>query len=338
MSDERHHFVHSKNFIFNEYSPHVAALLEPAAAFGKNVERVRALGALPVVLVGSTAMAQLCEEKARQRLGISADDTRYVRGHGDFDPELDLIKQKERQRISSETMQLVREGKATPPSAIAEVNLGHMLNAAATLGQSSAVIDLRMGIEAIISGLVIASWTAFETLAGDSWKSALNFHPKRLAALSGKWHVEERIDSDEIDESNEELSDKKIELRDLQTSDYDLSKRMGTVLRRRYKWGVLESIRRAYSDAFARDFRDLKSAIEHPSIDALSAARNVLVHKAGIVDTEFQKRHKGWPEFSTAVVDEPLELTGPIVRDLLTASLGNATKLLEAIDKWLLSH
>jgi hypothetical protein len=326
----KHHFVYAKEFVFDEYRPSTIALLAVSAAFAENVNRVRSLGALPIQLVGASAFAQLYDEEARKNLNIPAGDNRYTHGHADFDLDLNALRQKEKVRLSKEHVAKAREGKAQSFTEIGEINLGLML----TMDSS----PMMPGAEAILSGMVIGSWTALETLAGDLWKEALNFHPKKLASLSGTWHAAERIESDELDESNEELSDKKIELRDLQINDYDLSKHMGSVLRRRYKWGVLESIRLAYSDAFSKHFAEIKSAIEHSSVDALASARNVLVHKGGMVDNEFIRKCKGWGPFGSAEKEKPLELTGVIVRDLLTESLGNGVKLLKSVNDWLINH
>jgi hypothetical protein len=42
------------------------------------------------------------------------------------------------------------------------------------------------GLEAMLSSALTGTWTAFETMAGDLWETALNLHPAVLAELRGK--------------------------------------------------------------------------------------------------------------------------------------------------------
>ena len=214
---------------------------------------------------------------------------------------------------------------------IGEVNLALLV----PLGKP----ETEEAIDAILGGMVIAAWTAFETMASDLWVAALNAHPVKLAALSGTWHKPEKFEADELTEDEEDQKqDKTVKLQDLQMNGYDLSKKMGSVHKYRFKWGVLEGIRRAYGAAFSNHYDEIKSAIEDHSIDALAAARNVLVHKAGVVDGKFKKKHRNWPAFAGLEPETVLQLDGVAVRDLLGASLGSAIKLMNAVDIWLVSY
>lgn len=315
---------------FVQYPPKIPALADISTAFFQNLKRIESLGALPIYLVGAAALSQACDHLACANLKISHGDTRYVHGHADFDAALDKARQQERKRLMKEHYDNAHEGKAPEPFSVAEMNLSLML--------SGTNHPIAMGADAILSGMVIGGWTAFETLATDLWKEALNLHPKTLSQLNGKWRSKTAASAEIYEDDESPASDKKISLGDLYQNDYDLSKCMGTVLRRHYRWSTLSTIREAYGEAFSKDFDDIKSAIEHPSIDALGAARNVLVHKAGIVDKEFKKQSKDWPQFAHLAENQPLELNGAIVRDLLEGSLGNTISLLKSIDTWLLSH
>jgi hypothetical protein len=329
MATTLHHFVHAKDFVATEYQPHTKPLQEIAAAFHSNLLRIHSLGTLPIYAVSAASLAQLCSMQAATNLNIKVTDTRIVKGHAGVDASLYKAHQEERKRLMKEHYDAAREGKVTHPFKIAEENIGPML----------VFEPLKTGADAVLGGMIIGCWTAFETLAADLWKAALNVHPTVLAALSGKWHKRSKMDSDElIEDESEQIESKTVRLTDLQIHNYDLSKIMGNIHRHRFKWGVLEGIRAAYSSAFSKDWTDIQTAIEHRSLDALAAARNILVHKAGIVDAEFNRKCKGWPAFVNALPNTPLMLDGFIVRDLLSEALQQTTNLLKAVDLWLQRH
>jgi hypothetical protein len=329
MAVELHHFVYAKEWVLTGYQPRIEPLLEIAAAFGKNMLRIHSLGSLPIHVASAASLAQLCGTEAMVILNIESTDTRIVDGHVDFDPALHKALQEQRKKLMKRQYDAAREGKVTHPFKIAEENIGPML----------AFEPLKTGADAVLGGMIVGCWTAFETLAADLWKAALNIHPTVLAALTGRWHKPSKMDPDQlIEDDSEQIESKTVKLNDLQMHNYDVSKIMGNIHRNRFKWGVLEGIRTAYSSAFSKDFTDIQTAIEDRSLDALAAARNVLVHKAGIVDVEFNRKCKGWPAFANAVPNTSLMLDGFIVRDLLSEALQQTINLLKGVDLWLDSH
>ena len=329
MSHERHHFTYASDFatVLVQYTPESPALQEVAAAFSGNIKRIAFAGMLPAYLVGVAFLNTQLDLLAKLNLEIKEGDTRYIFGHDDFDEALDELRQAERTRLGAEYIAEAQLGKKPNPKDIGEFNLGLILKDQDSLPE--------MGTQSILSGMVIGGWTAIETLLSDLWLTALNSHPSKLAALSGKWHKTQKIGANEYDDNEgEEEESKKIDLNDLMQSNYNLTEKMGTILRRKYKWGVLEHARRAYGAAFSSHYDDIKAAVEDSSLDDLSAARNVLVHKAGIVDGEFKRKTKGGPLASLNVEDR-IELTGLIVRDLLKPAVERSNKLLKAVDFWL---
>jgi hypothetical protein len=67
---------------------------------------------------------------------------------------------------------------------------------------------------------------------------------------------------------------------------------MGTILRDKFNFTVLDSIRDAYSRAFHKDSKQIEAAISEKSIDALNKVRNLIVHKAGIIDKRYHDETK----------------------------------------------
>jgi hypothetical protein len=199
-----------------------------------------------------------------------------------------------------------------------------------------------LGLDAILTNQIIGAWTAFETLAGDLWEAALNCHPHRLSDLKGKRPKRARTTAT-IEVAPDPLSagaetDKRLNLSSLQQYDYDLSEHMGTVLRYRYNFTVLDSIRDAYWQAFSKDNEDVCGAIMDESLDAIAAVRNVIVHKAGIVDQEFINKTKRSLRLSAVTSKQRLAIDGPLVQYLVEPVISQSVKLTQAVDKWLVDH
>jgi hypothetical protein len=162
------------------------------------------------------------------------------------------------------------------------------------------------GIQAWLASLVLGTWTAFETFAGDLWVATLNTHPRQLSLSAGK---EKRISAavgvsserTEVGTSGEKRDSEKMislqRLQDVTQGDYDLSFRMGDLLKARFVFTSFWDIRRAYSLAFCEDIdktilQAVDSALKDNALDALSAARNVLIHAGGKADKEYIKTAK----------------------------------------------
>ena len=96
------------------------------------------------------------------------------------------------------------------------------------------------GIEALLFAEVLGMWTAFETMAQDSWEGALNTHPVGLAELKGvrnrirnKWKSAGLSSSPPNLSDKDEVESKLVPLNAIQRYQFDLRTRMGTILRDR---------------------------------------------------------------------------------------------------------
>lgn len=176
-------------------------------------------------------------------------------------------------------------------------------------------------MEALLSFIILGSWTAFESLAADLWVVAVDTGPKEIRL---------RLAS-----SNKLLkSDENIDVKKLLTLEYDPSRNFGSSLRElgRVSFQKLEYIKRFYSIAFDRDFNKLFTDIEGGYIFALSAFRNALTHNAGKADANFVKQVAAFEEFRKIKPGDPLLLDGEIVRKLQNASLTLGTDLVQFVD------
>ena len=112
------------------------------------------------------------------------------------------------------------------------------------------------GFIAMLANTVINLWTAYETLSGDLWETALNIHPHQLAKLQGQKKTKSQTSKDD-----DEKEGKNINLNFLHMHSYDVSQVMGTLLKARYEFSRIQKIRDAYKDAFWCDFPDVDTMI-----------------------------------------------------------------------------
>lgn len=100
-------------------------------------------------------------------------------------------------------------------------------------------------------------------------------------------------------------------------------------------------IRNTYKFLFKTDNAKVVSTLDSKTIDALALVRNVLVHKAGIIDKVFFDDSKDVPVLvPLRALGEGKEilLTGKRVRDLIDPAIPVGFELLNSVDDWLFSH
>lgn len=186
------------------------------------------------------------------------------------------------------------------------------------------------GPEAWMASQIIASWTAFEAMAGDLWEASLNIKPATLAKLAGR----SKSARHPIDDA------RRIKLDWLHKYQFDLSKVMGTIFleEKRHSFDSLDGIREAYNDAFSEDGDIVKSTINAKALDAISLIRNNLVHNGGIIDAPYLKRSADLPTEALGQEGTAIQIDGALVAKVIgpTIELGNT--LLTAVDEWLDTH
>jgi hypothetical protein len=129
--------------------------------------------------------------------------------------------------------------------------------------------------------------------------------------------------------------DKKFDLNLVAKHEFDLRSCMGTIFRseRRFEFTRLSSAREAYLKAFSEKFSRVDAAITNKSIDALSAVRNALLHKAGEADDEYV-RHQQFLSVPRAKKGEKIKLNGQNTSDLIKPAIASSKSLMIAVDDW----
>ena len=201
-------------------------------------------------------------------------------------------------------------------------------------------VSVRRGLEATLRGIVLGAWTAFEVLTSDLWEAAVNAYPRKLAALKGDTSVLRRPKSTfgAFPEATSEspTSSKLIRLDFLQAHGFDLSAKMGTVLRERFNFQALAGIQEAYLAAFAQPDSQVRAIILEPAVEALACTRNVLAHRSGVVDDQFMSQYRRSPVlkavFPEAITGCQLKLSGLTAHQLIQPVLSLASGLVVSVN------
>jgi len=303
-------------------------------AFCKNIDRIDAMAALPIhashtARVMQSAHAMACWQVTGQ-------------------PEPETISKSQRKRIYKEHAKIIDDYRQRflSGAVLQEAWQADSNNFSVMLNGASDV--MRSGAEAVFANQVIGTWIAFETLASDVWEKAVNVYPTLLAELKGvarrisdaanTAYSKTRMRSDP-DAISDARADEKIRVSVIKKATHGFTRaptKLGTHLREagEVKFASLDHIRRAYSRAFSENHDEIDTVLSDKCFDALAVVRNVLVHKAGVVDLEYQKSAKGL-QVPYADVRKPIELDGEITLKLTRAVVEKAGSLVEAVDSWI---
>jgi hypothetical protein len=188
--------------------------------------------------------------------------------------------------------------------------------------------DIRCGFRdccrTAMSAQLVLGWTAFETLAGDLWETAVNTCPKTLASMkSAKGQGRE--------------DGKLLPMSYLERYQFDVKNRMGTILKHhRCDFTSLGGIAEAYRLAFPPGSEVSDDRLwAHADLKACALVRNLIVHKAGIVDAEFIRKRGSDPRFASFTEGNPLNLGAKVTQSLLAGLFEFSSSLIRAVDDWL---
>lgn len=183
------------------------------------------------------------------------------------------------------------------------------------------------GLDAALSASIIGLWTAFESLASDLWESSINARP-HLLTMKRKGQ-----------KTNTDADSKMLPILTIQKHGYDLRGKMGSIMKDRgIKFSTLDGINGAYRLAFREDRERIDKALHDPAVKALNAVRNLLVHRAGVVDRTFVDQVGSTASLSVFKIGESLRLDGDLWYSLVHQVVARSVDLIRAVDEWLVSN
>jgi len=161
-------------------------------------------------------------------------------------------------------------------------------------------------------------WTSYEILCGDLWEDFVNssIHAARNVC--------------KVESSSKES--KKFDLSDLFDYDLDLSDKMGSYLKERFKFTGTAQIDSAFRIAFGE--KPIKYInIHEKTLFQVEQKRHLYMHKGGLVDKEFKRKTT-----SSLPIGHKLRLTAHELSDDMGAIFQEGMCLLERTDSWLRKH
>jgi hypothetical protein len=270
-------------------------LSTPVDTFSRNVDRLRSLLGLPLVAIYVTGALERFGSKAKKELGESASE----------------------QDIKLRRNQLWTDEIDQPGSRQAMVDYSADRIAEITTIMD---VDVWLGLEASLMAQLTGMWTAFEYLAGDLWKAVFNACPQASSVFREKPIL---------------LTDSL--LHKIAEGPYDMHAHMGDLVADAnwLKFTTVDSIRKSYEQGFKSHSAPLKAILKDRCFDSLAAVRNVIVHKAGIVDDDYRQDQKSAPTAPVGRIGRKVPIDGLVVNQLVTPVARRAVELIGAVDTWL---
>lgn len=107
----------------------------------------------------------------------------------------------------------------------------------------------------------------------------------------------------------------------------------------------VKKLKNLYSHTFRQDAADIQNIIGDERIEGLALTRNLLTHKLGRIDQEFDDRRKGTPIpipclscFDAYGLGQRVEITGPIVQHLISPLPVLGLDLIHHVNQWIKNH
>jgi hypothetical protein len=302
---------------------------EIAVAFKNNIDSLKFMMLTPA-FVGDLAirMQRLNDIAELEILGaVRANDDAYEQGT--------KVYMRMRELFNEQTQQLAEIKKSA-------ADMEKLVKARIETGGAYAILlaDVRpgsLGLEAMLRSYITGIWTAFEIMAGDLWEAAVNEAPNKFAKLKGHKNRLQK-NRQQLNSGTEEVTigdeeSKLVNLNLIEFHRWDLRDKMGTILRRRYSFSRLEGIREAYACAFHEKSEQIDKALSNMSFDALSAVRNVIVHRSGIADDDYVRRTKYLPSIPQMEKGAEILLDGELVAKMMIPIIDNGMHLIKSVDE-----
>ena len=103
-----------------------------------------------------------------------------------------------------------------------------------------------------------------------------------------------------------------------------------------------KKLKTLYACTFRHDADDIQNIVSHEQVEGLALVRNLITHKLGKIDTEFDgRRGPSIPSlscFDAFKLHQEIEITGPVVQHLIGPFPVLGLDLIAHVDKWITDH
>lgn len=178
---------------------------------------------------------------------------------------------------------------------------------------------VRNSMDALFASIVTSAWSAFEGLAADAWVACINGGPVKmrqramLEAIRPEGHSPKKAMSDVESDPMLDMGRFLIESRSI-------------------SFQSLQAIKDAFKLILGDDGIE-KIINKDEYLKALSAVRNIIIHRQGRADSKFFRETQQFPEFRGYKTNDLVLLDGEIVKTLRDSAAYVAMALLEDLDE-----
>lgn len=191
------------------------------------------------------------------------------------------------------------------------------------------------GTQQIMGATIVSAWTAFEVLAEDLWKAAVN---SRLVLAFLAVDAEPLADDDPATQERKSKVKFQFPAWKFQDADFDPRTQMGEVLKDKWDFARKDRAKDAYTKIFPELTEQITSIFQSDSLRWITACRNAIVHNCGRADREFVKLVHDHPEFGKLSVKSEIPLSATTVRSMISAVVDQGKALIDLVDNWLKNH
>jgi len=209
--------------------------------------------------------------------------------------------------------------------------------------------DANSAIGALMSGMLVSSWTLFEACVTDAWTDAVNGRPKSLARLALDASVADDdgmaldTESVEIPKAGKALRPRGISAERLRqwnyTYGFSIGDKVGSLVRweRRGAFNRLDGLRAYYRLTFGKPADD-EFAKHYDQLAILEALRNVIVHRGGKIDQPFLDRVSRTQSLAGLGIGDDVPIDGAMFSEKANAAAIASVSLLKFVDNWLITN
>jgi hypothetical protein len=196
-----------------------------------------------------------------------------------------------------------------------------------------------LAIESALASMLIGAWTAFEVLVGDIWEACLNARPNEAIRVAGEFLPLDATGETEEQRKKRERARHGFLLKKIQDEGFDLTDKMGTVLRDDFPFirlsGIIETYKRTFNE---RDplLQPIVNELRRGSLKSLAALRHVLVHCGGIADKDFIDGVQHDADLRQIKIAQRVTFDGQAVANLVHSAINNGCNLVRYADQWLI--
>jgi hypothetical protein len=171
-------------------------------------------------------------------------------------------------------------------------------------------------LEQLFQLSLCSGWTAFEVLCEDLWEDLVN---------ESKEAARNVCQGDVVKDDS-----KKLDLTLLFKYDFNLSNRMGTVLKGRYHFSSEKGIMTAFEDCLTYKPGKKRQTNRNELLYGVEQKRHLIQHSGGIIDEEYRKNMH-----SDLKVGDKLRLSAKDLDDALSEITNAGFALLDRTESWL---